>query len=673
MGPGALPGFIHQQLATPQPDQDFALTTAQGMKRLGTPLAALLGVVLIGLIVTSWLINRDALRQAVAAQIRSVTGLELVTRGAIDISVFPGSYVSFHDVGLKDADAEPALKVDVLTANLRLLPLLLQRFEIADVMMLRPQIRVVRAADGESNWTPFIQTIARIMKPGADNQVSFSEIRIQDGIVTYQDDATHASEKLDDLDLSLAWPSISRSFAATGEFDWRGQRVDGSISISDFVAALSGDRSGLKARLSSTPLKLAFDGTVANRTSAMMEGTLTVDSPSLRTALQWAGQPPPGSGGFGRFALKARANVVGPSIALTNVNVELDGNVAEGVMTYANNGRQTLQATLAADALDFSPYISTIRLLASGARDWNRQMFDLNALSTTDLDMRLSAARVTVGASKLGRTAFGANLRGGALALSVGEAQVYGGVARGSLAIARADDSAEVKAQFQLTDADLQAFATEVFGMSKLSGRGNVNVSLVASGSSPFGLAQSLDGSATLSGHDGSIAGFNVEQLLKRLERRPLSGGGNFRTGSTPYDNLVVSLKFADGIATADDVRIEGPTTRLTLSGTASVPTREYDLKGTASLTQAGGGTGGFELPFVVQGPWDDPLIFPDPESLIRRSPASAPLLDAVKDKRTRDAVNSLIERFTGQKMTIPDTTAASPASAPAAEGGKQN
>jgi len=31
----------------------------------------------------------------------------------------------------------------VLTANLRLLPLLLQRFEIADVMMLRPHIHVV--------------------------------------------------------------------------------------------------------------------------------------------------------------------------------------------------------------------------------------------------------------------------------------------------------------------------------------------------------------------------------------------------------------------------------------------------------------------------------------------------------------------------------------------------
>src|SRR6516225_9996327 len=314
---------------------------AQGMKRLGTPIVALLGLGLIALIASSWLINRDALRQAVEAQIRAVTGLDLVVKGTIDVSVFPGSYVSFHDVGLKGgAASDPALVVDVLTANLRLLPLLLQRFEIADLMLLRPHINVVRAANGESNWTPFIGTIARTMKPGADNQVSFSEIRIQDGTLAYEDLGRQVTEQLDDIDLSLAWPSISRSFAATGQFDWRGERVDGSISISDFIAALSGDRSGLKARLASAPLKLAFDGTVANRTSMMMEGTLTVDSTSLRNALRWTGQAPPGSGGFGRFALKARANLVGASVALTNVNVELDGNVAEGVMTYANNGRQ---------------------------------------------------------------------------------------------------------------------------------------------------------------------------------------------------------------------------------------------------------------------------------------------------------------------------------------------
>ena len=646
---------------------------AQAMKRLGTPIAALLALALAGLIATTWLINRDTLRRSVEAQIRSVTGLEFMVDGPIDVSVFPGSYVAFHNVGLKGGGtADPALRVDVLTANLRLLPLLLQRFEIADLMMLRPQIHVAREADGESNWTPFIQTIARTMKPDADNQVSFSEIRIQDGTLTYEDAGNHASENLNDIDLSLAWPSISRSFAATGQFDWRGERVDGAISISDFVAALSGDRSGLKARLSSAPLKLAFDGTVANRTSAMMEGTLTVDTASLRNALEWTGRAPPGSGGFGRFALKARANVVGASIALTNVNVELDGNVAEGVMTYSNNGRQALQATLAADALDFTPYISTVRLLASGARDWNRQVFDLNALSTTDLDMRLSAARVTIGPSKLGRTAFGANLRDGMLALSVGEAQVFGGLARGSFSITRSDAVADAKAQFQFLDVDLQACAGELFGINRLSGRGHLNVSLATSGSSPFGLAQTLDGTATLTGHDGAIIGFNVEQLLKRLERRPLSGGA-FRSGTTPFDDLTVSLKFSEGIATIEDARMDGPASRVTLSGTASVPAREYNLKGVASLTS--NGAAGFELPFVVEGPWDDPLIYPDPESLIRRSPATAPLLDALNDQKARETVRSVLERFTGgAKQAAPDTAASAPAPATApADAAKSN
>ena len=252
---------------------------------------------------------------------------------------------------------------------------------------------------------------------------------------------------------------------------------------------------------------------------------------------------------------------------------------------------------------------------------------------------------------------------------------MYGGIAKGSFGIGRSDAMADVRAQFQFTDVDLQACASELFGINKLSGRGNLNVSLVASGASPFGLAQSLDGTATLIGRDGAISGFNVEQLLKRLERRPLSGGGNFRSGSTPYDNLTVSVKFNDGIATAEDIRLEGPGTRLTLTGTASVPSREYDLKGVASLTSAPGGKG-FDLPFVVQGPWDDPLVFPDPESLIRRSPASAPLLDAVKDRKTRDAVKSVLDRFTGggARQAAPDAAATAPANPPAAaEAAKPN
>ena len=112
-----------------------------------------------------------------------------------------------------------------------------------------------------------------------------------------------------------------------------------------------------------------------------IEGTLAADAPSLRDTFRWAGLRPLSGGGFGRFALKAKTNVSGGTIALSTVNVELDGNVAEGVLAFATDGRQTLQGTLAADELDLTPYISTVRLLTNNERDWNRVPLAIDGLT----------------------------------------------------------------------------------------------------------------------------------------------------------------------------------------------------------------------------------------------------------------------------------------------------
>jgi AsmA protein len=613
-----------------------------------------MAVALVAVLAVALLLDRNAVRAAVEAQVRAATGMELAAAGQAAVSLFPTPTVTFRDVRLGNA-REPALTVDELTANVRMLPLLLQRFEIADLTLSNPRIVVRRDADGLSNWEPLIERLEGQLKANAGNAVSFSEIRIRNGTLTYRDEQRRISEKASGLDISLAWPSISRSFAATGEFNWRGERIDGSISIANFVAALSGEDSGLRARFSSAPLKLVFDGTLTNSSNVAVEGNLTVDSTSLRETLRWAGHEVPAGAGFGRFSLKARANATEASITLANVNVELDGNIAEGVMSYDSNGRRTVQGTLAAEALDVTPYVSTFRMMAGGSRDWNRQPFDLRGLSGTELDLRLSAARMAVGKTRIGRTALGLNVRNGALMLSVGEAQVFDGVATGSFNVTHAAEArVEVKAQFQFSDVDLEACLGELFGVRRIAGRGTLGMTLEAAGTNPFGLAQSLDGRATLTSRSGALTGFNVEQLLKRLERRPLSGAGDFRSGRTPYDKLAVAVRLNDGTATTEDVRLEGPTVRLALTGVASIPAREFDLKGVASLVPAAGASRTFELPFVVQGPWDDPLILPDSESLLRRSPASAPLLDAVRDRRARDAVKSAIERLTGGQRSAP-------------------
>jgi AsmA protein len=412
----------------------------------------------------------------------------------------------------------------------------------------------------------------------------------------------------------------------------------------------------VKLRLTGTPVKLAFEGSWSTRPTLKVEGTLAADSTSLRDTMRWVGFRPITGGGFGRFALKAKTNVSSGNIALSAVNVELDGNVAEGVLTFATDGRQTLQGTLAADELNLTPYISTVRLLTNNDREWNRRPLAIDNFSGFDLDLRLSAARIAIAQAKLGRTAIAANLRGGKLNITIGESQAFGGILKGSLALAPSDAGAEFKSQLQFVDVDLEACLGQMIQFRRLDARGDLAVSIDAVGNSVLALTQTLNGTADLTGRKGALVGWNVEQLLRRLERRPLSGAGDFRNGRTPFEKLTVNLKITDGVATVENVNLEGSKVRLGLAGSASISARDFDLRGTASLAPTGGADAPapFELPFVVQGPWDDPIMLPDTQSLILRSPVASPLLNAVKNRSTRDTVRSAIEKLTGGAISPP-------------------
>jgi AsmA protein len=624
------------------------VTAATGFRRLGFALLAALAVGTGVLVAAGYLISADAVRGQVLSEIRAVTGLNPILRGEATVSLFPTGSVSIADVVLGDAK-RPALTAERLTARLRFFPLLIGRVEIADVALERPTIAVELEPDGKSNWSGLIETLMRSQSKGGPRVAAFSEMRIENGTVLVHSVERKVDERLTDVAFSLAWPSISKSFGASGRFVWHDEPMNVSLTLGDFPAALAGDRTGVKLRIAGSPIKAAFEGAISVKPTLKIEGTLAADSASMRNALIWAGQQPLPGGGFGHFAIKAQTNVMGGTIGLSNVNVELDGNTAEGVLTFATDGRKTLQGTLASDTLDLTPYVSTIRLLTASEREWNNTRITLDGLSGIDLDIRLSAANVTMSNAKLGRTAIGANLRGGHLVVTVGEAQAYDGVIKGSLTLANSAAGVDVKSQLQFTDVDLESCLGQLFALHRLEGKGNIAFAVEGSGNSVLAVTRTLNGNASLVGQNGALAGLNVEQLLRRLERRPLSGGGEFRSGRTPFEKIAVTLKISQGTVTVDDVKVEGSAVRLALAGSASIPSRELDLKGTAALVAASKPEAtAFELPFIVQGSWDDPIMLPDPEALIRRSGAAAPLLNAVRERSARDAARSVIERLTG-------------------------
>jgi AsmA protein len=326
-------------------------------------------------------------------------------------------------------------------------------------------------------------------------------------------------------------------------------------------------------------------------------------------------------------------------------------------LSYAADGRHTLQGTLAVEALDLTPYVSTFRLLTSD-RNWSRLPIDLDALNNLDVDLRLSAARVTADNVKLGRTALAANLRDGKLSLAIGESQAFGGVLKGSLALAKSSAGADLRAQLQFADVALEQALGVLMGSRRIEGQGSVGVTVDGAGRSVYDLTRKLNGTVTMNSHKGAITGINVEQLLKRLERNPLAARGDLRGGKTQFDTLMVNLKVTDGIANVEEVRLEAPSLRVTLAGFSSIPERDLDLKGTATLLSSDPSTA-FDLPFVVQGPWDNPVLWPDVQLLIRRSGAAAPLVDAVRKRLKRE------QHPAATAPTLPPTTAANPAAAP--------
>jgi AsmA protein len=604
------------------------------------------------------MIPAETIRAAVESEIKAATGLAPVLQGPVEISLFPAPTVVFSDVAFASGQlasvtgapnaGQPALTAATLAVRLRLLPLLSRRAEIADISLVKPHIAVTVYPDGRTNWSPLIDILAQALRPDAEERLSFSEVAIRHGVVDLHVPGQDADETLEDVELSLAWPAIARSFAATGQFTWHHRVVDASIAISNFSGALAGDDSGLKFRASAGPLKAAFDGVMSYRPTLKIDGTLAADAASLREALTWSGGHALPAGGLGLFALKARTTITGRVISLSDLNVELDGNVAEGVMSYATTGRQNFHGTLAVESLDLSPYVSTFQLIADNTRDWDRRSLVLEWFDGWEADVRLSAARVQLPHAELGRTAIAASMRDGRLVVTIGEAQAFDGVVTGTIAVARSEAGADFSSQMQFSGVDLRTCLGQLFDIDQLSGSGNLGFSVTSSGRNVKELAGNLNGTLHIAASDGGLSGLNVEQAMRRLQRSPLSGGGDLRAGRTPFDRFNIGLRIVQGLATIDDLTLEGSSVRLAVAGTTSIPEREFNLTGTANLINADSDAAVplFELPFTVKGQWTSPSIAPDTRALLEKSQLVRPQPDDRSvDKATRDDVLDAVNR----------------------------
>lgn len=626
------------------------MSLASSLKRV----LAAAGIVVVALgaavAVVPVMLPAEQVRAAVAAEMGERLGAPVTITGAVSVSVLPQLSVRLDGVRIGEG-SEPQASAEAIIGTLRLLPLVAGSVSFSEYALVRPRIAVSVDREGRSNWDG---SFARIRAQAGRPVGGLPDLRITEGVALIRDDKMASHVQLGGLDFAVSWPGRDRQANISGRFVYNGETVEVNAVVARPLALFTAEPTGVKMRIAAQPVRGAFEGRITNGQALTAEGAMTLESPSLRTFLRWIGQNPGIGPSLGAFALKGEVQMLPTSLAFTKVNAELDGNVADGALIFSFDGpRPQIRGTLDASRLVTTTYFRDLRLTPEDGRGWSRRPIDLSAIALTDVDVRISATEMIVGQAHFGRSAASIVAKGGRLTVTLGEAQAYGGLLSGTLTVSPQDNDVDVRAMLNVQRAQLDQGLGEWFGFRRLDGTANAHVAIEARGASMADLARTASGQASLTAAEGAVHGFNAEGVLRRLERRPLSAAGaDARSGRTPYQRIAATVRIAGGVATTTDMVMDGQAVRVALRGVAQIPSRELDLRGVAVLKRTASQTAEatFELPFLVQGSWDDPFILPDPQSLIRRSGAAAPLRDATRDRDALRAVMDAINRHAAQE-----------------------
>lgn len=117
-------------------------------------LAAVAGVLVLGALAIFLFVDAEFFRDTLQTRLEAALGRD-VELGAMSVSIFPTLGLEVDDIGIgprHDVEEPPLLTAEQLRVGARLGPLLRKRLEVTKVVLVGPELTVVRMADG--TWQP---------------------------------------------------------------------------------------------------------------------------------------------------------------------------------------------------------------------------------------------------------------------------------------------------------------------------------------------------------------------------------------------------------------------------------------------------------------------------------------------------------------------------------------
>ena len=586
------------------------------------------GLAVLGLFFP-WPIPTDSLRHEIEAHLQNSLGMATKIKGSILVSLLPRPSLEINSIELSDTDKKFTLVAESLNGPLDLLPLFGGRFEISDLALDEAKLTY----DLDSlNFSPLASLPASThsVLQSPPRQISFDNLSLT------LTSAQRPKLSLEHWNGTLDWRGLDEAVNVQMRGQWQNANAGLSLRIGSPNNLRNGLTTSTSLDVTSPKLAASFKGETAFGNSPKLDGKVSFSTASLRDLLAPYGIDLGLPGPLQKFALTSQMRSNGQTLSFEQASLKADGNVYEGTLALTHReGKTILSGTLATDQLTLNPFIANLPNVVSADGAWSRDdlsLFDKRAL---DLDLRLSATQARLYKLQIKNAGMALKAIDGQMDFALFDALSGEGHLKGRLNALRQGEGVQMRMSANVQDLESGKFLGDVLRTNPLLGTVNGQLNLETNGRDVASLMQALTGTLEMNIDNGDVIGIDLDQALRRSEKRPLSVPLEIRRGRTSFTNAKIMAHCEGGFLVLDSAQATGFNLASSLEGRLSFVERSFALR-LSSLQTAQDGTpkpDAQRLLLDLSGPWEAPRIDFDFDSLIRRSEAAAPLLSLTPAK----------------------------------------
>ncbi|MEO0614905.1 MAG: AsmA family protein [Pseudomonadota bacterium] len=602
--------------------------------------AALILLVVAAVTVAVLVFDPEDYREDIELALTEATGRQVTVGGELTMNLFPWLSIRTGDIEVAAAPAfgpEPMLRIDAVSAGVRLPPLLTGRVEIGTVAIDGFTLNMAVRGDGMTSWQDLLErsTSAEAADTNALPQqeapeLTVAAVEITNAAVTYSDGMSGAEYVIDGFNLSLQDFSPDTATPVDAQFEFRAAPDDiagalrltavlepggletpavRNLNVSGQINApfLAGE-TALSLRtarfvMDSPNNSLAIDegrlalGPVAGTFSLSGSGpeaplaltgqvALETFSPREAAALFDVALESADPAVFESLAFSAGLELSYEAAALTGIDARLDDTVLAGDVAYDMVGRPWIRFQLAGGEINLDDYLPPAED-AADAEDAG----DAVVATALPVDMirgltaqgGLKFERLTLGDLPFESLELGLDIGGDQARLYPLSATVLDGKYRGDVRIDARQATPVLALDERIENLNLGTLARLLYERDNVEGTLAGRFSLTGRGETLADVRETLQGNVELALTDAALTGTDIWYDIRSARARFKGETVPPRPepARTEISSLQATATVRDGVARNDDLFAEIPFLQLTGAGTVNLAdaTIDYGLR----------------------------------------------------------------------------------------------